>query len=826
MEKQYPIISAGQLPAIIPPGSGVNNRIVSHHLNWYPEGDIYVNKDLTRIICAEYEHFKVYDFETSVLLHSPQGRVRGFHEESNTLIVKHGYYNNDENMLIGYDTDELSKRWEMSLDDQVHFFKILLSPDQSRFVFKNGKYRGLYESVQGSPIRIFQNNLLQLKGEERPLLTNEGHIVRIYYDVFYKESKLEIWDAQAELIIDQFSLSLPGRYLFKIDSANTEYVAIYGPCVGDEQWIIDRRNGRCVFKIPKHEEHENYEINLDGKVVYHEVQYEKYSHLILIRFDTGDEIMRINIQRKAIYGGIDIKFCENGNTLLVKIEDSDTSMYTYRLYSTMTGKQLEEHTSCYRDWRPCRSHLTEHHSTVERIWVYDGDAGCNRYVNHKKIFDPDQVSLAEIGTPAFTLNWGLFYAQGSCIVRWELGKYCFRTFTNQQVLQWDLNTGYSDHIDNDGDIISLLPDGNYMTNSMIAHKFFLMLHDGSTGQELQRSEYGRLFDLEDYSNRVVLFSGNGSRFAVIANTNEKSKNWHTAVFDVSTGSVVSMVEGHAWNLDFYGKLLINSDENILDASDLSKTLGRLPVPKEAETYSSVFGKRRHIVAYRNNPTGEKDGVIEIWRYKPGVQSLLNVIPIPKELGEFEMEFLAQDRYLLVSSEDSFLIWETEKWKMKYEYLRPVYYNPLKHRHQITTDSEGRYLILSRSGAIEFRDIATFEILITLYTLEKGYLWVVPPCGEMFPNEMILTDRPELLCVYECDKDGNKRIPIPIGDERRKKYLDSIIVHDPFLVLGRITSPVEWKKRITSIKTPTQSSLAEHALRQLTTGHTSSGSSFV
>ncbi len=837
MEKQYPIISAGQLPAIIPPGSGVNNRIVSHHLNWYPEGRVYVNKDLTRIICAVGSHFGedrnfyVYDFETSVILQTLRGKVLGLHKESNTLIVKHGYYRDNENMLIGYDTDQLSKRWKVPLDfpKDYNVNEILLSPDLSRFAVMEGKYRGLYDSVQGSPIGIFQNKLLQPEKEKKQLLTNDGHIVRIHKDTFSEEYKLEIWEAQTEQIIDQFSLSHLGKHNFELASANTEYVAVGTEGYGNDQWIIDRQNGRCIFKVPKHEtNHEKYGLNLDGKVVYHKARYDKYSHLTLTRFDTGDEIIRTNIQTKDRYEGIDIKFCDNGNALLVTKEDYGTRMYTYKLYSTITGEQFDEQTSCYKDWKPYRLYPTGHPSTAGCIWIsYVETYDYRDYVNHIKIVDSKQVDLVGLGAPAFRLDWNLSSEKGGCVVHLESVKHCFRTFSKQQVLQWDLNTGYSDHIDNDGRIIALLPDGNYMSKKtkvherFITYKCFLTLRDGSTGQELQHfDEYGRLFDFIGYNPRYF-FSGNCSRVAVIAKTNEKSKDWHTAVFDVSTGRVVSMVEGYAWNLDFNGKLLINSDENILDASDLSKTLGRLPVPKEAETYSSVFGKRRHIVAYRNNPTGERDGAIEIWCYKPGAQSLLKVIPIHKELGEFEMEFLVHDRYLLASFKDRFLIWETEKWTIQYEHMWSGSCNDL------TTDSEGRYLILLQSGTIEFRDIATFELLITLYPLEKGYLWVAPPCGEMFPNEMVLTDRQELLCVYECDKDGNKRMPIPIGDERRKKYLDSIIVHDPFLVLGRITSPVEWKKRITSMKpTITKSSLTEHTLRQLTTGHDSSGSSFV
>ncbi len=84
-----------------------------------------------------------------------------------------------------------------------------------------------------------------------------------------------------------------------------------------------------------------------------------------------------------------------------------------------------------------------------------------------------------------------------------------------------------------------------------------------------------------------------------------------------------------------------------------------------------------------------------------------------------------------------------------------------------------------------------------------------------------------LCVYECDKDGNKRVPISISDEIRKKDLNRIIVHDPFLVLGRITNPVEWKNRITSIRAKiTPTSLVEHALRQLPMGHASSKNGFI
>jgi WD40 repeat protein len=79
---------------------------------------------------------------------------------------------------------------------------------------------------------------------------------------------------------------------------------------------------------------------------------------------------------------------------------------------------------------------------------------------------------------------------------------------------------------------------------------------------------------------------------------------------------------------------------------------------------------------------------------------------------------------------------------------------------------------SYDGTLKFRSNDTGILRATFYNLDRGYLWSTPR-DEESESGWIWTDRPALVGVVECEKDGADPRALGEGDDERARFLTTI-----------------------------------------------------
>jgi WD40 repeat protein len=111
---------------------------------------------------------------------------------------------------------------------------------------------------------------------------------------------------------------------------------------------------------------------------------------------------------------------------------------------------------------------------------------------------------------------------------------------------------------------------------------------------------------------------------------------------------------------------------------------------------------------------------------------------------------------------------------------------------IAMSANGRFATGCSDGVVRLWDTMSTELVATFYSLERGFLWTIPP-DDKAPCGWFWTDREELIHVVECSEDGGNPRPLARDDPRRREYMSVFNRRD--MVMARLNDPAEYQRLV-------------------------------